>query len=46
MTTLLLDRQIAKETNVDFRVALVISLVGLGVTLVLALSGLDICLAG
>lgn len=46
MTTLLLDRQIAKEANADFRLTLLISLVGLGVTLALALSGVDISLAG
>jgi hypothetical protein len=46
MTTLLLDRQIAKQANADFLVTLLFSLVGLGVTLALALSGVDMSFAG
>lgn len=46
MTTLLLDRQKAKAANAEFLVTLLISLAGLGVTLALVLSGVDISFAG
>jgi hypothetical protein len=46
MTTLLLDRAIAKEADTDFRITVLVSLVGLAVTLALALSGVDLSFAG